>query len=235
MLAALGWRTCSMVERRAGFRVWDIAANESAVAHFDGAYHIHGRPESFPTVLDAVAAAYRARAPAPVSTPTPTLLPGSLPGLLARGCPVVYTSGPTPIRGIVTGYAPAVSDAPDVSWDGGVISRSMLPSALALDMDDPAGMDRAARWLAERVGLVCGATAPEWRREQSHDGDGEITHYWALCVRASWARGSWVCFHDENQDDDGAVKWVLVPGISTLTNPAAALALAVMAVSGGSR
>ena len=79
-------------------------------------------------------------------------LPGSIPGLLRRGCPVVYTSGATPFRGIVTGYAPADPGNFDVSWDGGVVMRSCRPDALDLDLSDPAGMDRAERWYAECTG-----------------------------------------------------------------------------------
>ncbi len=168
-------------------------------------------------------------------TPTPAILPGSLPGLLTRGCPIAHSR--TGARGIVTGYAAAIVGYLDVSWDGGLVSRVVSPGDVVLDLSDPAGMDRGARYLAERVGLTCGATAPAWGRyvcgEHCADGDtGRMErcsrHIWSLMGADGLDPVEFAECGIEAPDDRE-----IAPGISTLTNPAAALALAVLAVSGG--
>ena len=106
---------------------------------------------------------------------------------------------------------------------------SELPAAaLALDITDPAGMDIAARWLARVVGLTLGHTAPEWV-------------YYADPVGPWWrirgAGGEVVFFASEaypwTARTTAGARLVIVPGISALTNPAEALALACLAVGGG--
>ena len=93
-----------------------------------------------------------------------TTLPGTLPGLLRRGamitnayfaspCPDVVLSGPTAYH--------------EDGYDGLLCVTAECPDGadvkgLALDLTDPAGRDVAARWLAERLGLTVGATAPAW-------------------------------------------------------------------------
>jgi hypothetical protein len=121
-------------------------------------------------------------------------------------------------------FPPLVAMAEDatrgvlVVWTSGAIHPALweqhrLTDAHALllaDLSRPASRDAWARWLAERVGLVCGATAPLWRREQTDD----LVWVWVL--------DAW---DDENVFRDSAF-----PGISALTDPSEALRAAVLVV-----
>jgi len=151
-------------------------------------------------------------------------LPGTLPGLLRRGSPVVRSGGVNEGRaGLIT----LVEEAADgirarVRWDNGG-DCAFVGSAcwlIALDLTDPTGMDTAARWLAEKVGLKVGATAPGWAK--GGDGLG-----WGL--RASGGDSRWFGSVPHEHCPDTHDR--LVPGISALTDPAEALALACLAVS----
>ena len=94
---------------------------------------------------------------------------------------------------------------------------------LLCDLSRPASRDWWARWLAEKVGMMEGATAPGRRHY-----DDDKWPMWALvdpngglCAFYDMA-GRFPLGHYE-------VTTKAVPGISALTNPAEALALAVMA------
>ena len=107
---------------------------------------------------------------------------------------------------------------------------SAAHASLLTDLSRPASRDHWARWLAERVGLVCGATAPGWNRVQTYV-DHESTNYWALSVPGGRAYEMRIAFfHEPGDDDDGATVWRVAPGISALTNPAEALRLACLSV-----
>lgn len=96
------------------------------------------------------------------------------------------------------------------------------------DITRPASRDWWARWLAERVGLTVGATAPTWWRMRVHP---------VWCLSVPNGPGS-ACFADDFTTDNpnGMTRgpMVHVPGISALTDPAAALAAACLAVGGAS-
>lgn len=97
--------------------------------------------------------------------------------------------------------------------------RSVAAHArLLADLSRPASRDAWARWLAERVGLVCGATAPSWRLEGDEDGP-----CWTL---DPGGMDDWINF----ADTPGAVGIRRVPSINRLTDPAEALRAAVLAV-----
>lgn len=114
---------------------------------------------------------------------------------------------------------------PCPTWDEvipeGRAARIAGHAALLADLTRPASRDFWARWLAEKVGLTVGATAPGWYRH-------------AAAGRTHWQIGDfpmsqnvWVVDH--------AAEWnmgarIVVPGISTLTDPAAALRAALLAV-----
>lgn len=168
-------------------------------------------------------------------------LPGDLPGLLTEGSRVIvlrHTTADCEAEDcdgtrVQAGQVVTVTDAGDewivacgMTVDPCGPTWSQLASAdVALDLTIPANRDRAARWLAERVGLTVGATAPRWERESSH---------------ADWGDARWVLSSDHYAEDVGdheafsseaPESWRAVPGISAVTDPASALALAILAVS----
>lgn len=82
-------------------------------------------------------------------------LPGDIPGLLRRGAPLRYY-----------GYrAVAVTDPCDgvLLLSDGVSLVKSGHFFVALDLYAPAGRDIAARWMAERLGLEVGLTAPQFQ------------------------------------------------------------------------
>ena len=107
----------------------------------------------------------------------------------------------------------------------------------SLLLDSPLAMCHAARWLATRLGMEPGATAPGWGQYTcgEHCCNGE-TGEMADCSRQVWSLGTdegFVLFMDcpnpEAWDGDERRH---VPGISDLTDPAEALAAACRAVGG---
>ena len=94
---------------------------------------------------------------------------------------------------------------------------------LLCDLSRPASMDAVARLVAAKVGLVCGATAPEFKRTVGGDG-------WLF--RAGWGA-------PEVEFVEGVRKWTTfnpirptdfflaasLDGIGTITDPAEALRL----------
>lgn len=180
-----------------------------------------------------------------------TTLPGTIPGLLRRGAPVLAAVGPRPpalpagmiaadaiVAGLVQTRPGVVVDVAGSPSHAVVAleatrkedaSLDWLPRvALALDLTDPAGCDAAARYLAERVGLAVGSTAPRWTRDE----DGA----WTLSTgRASLVFCPMFCGSGMLPPTWDGVRYVAAPaGMATLTDPAA-LAAAVLAVAGGSR
>lgn len=97
--------------------------------------------------------------------------------------------------------------------------------ALLRDLTRPASRDWAVRYLAERVGLVVGATAPRWTRDE----DGA----WTLSTgRASLVFCPEFCGSGMLPPTWDGVRYVSMPaGMVAITDPAAALAAAVLAVS----
>ena len=109
---------------------------------------------------------------------------------------------------------------------------SLAQADLLADLTRPASRDFWARWLAERVGLTVGATAPVWVPIKGMDP----STIWSLSVRSGIdmdaspsvkvdQRG----FVEPGAFPDSPIATV-VPGISTLTDPAAALRVALLAV-----
>lgn len=86
---------------------------------------------------------------------------------------------------------------------------------LLTDLSRPASMDALARLVAAKVGIECGATAPELRQVTVALPDGTESNGWALLG----APGEQYLFFDRN-----------VPGISAITDPAEALARVAIAV-----
>ena len=99
---------------------------------------------------------------------------------------------------------------------------------LLCDLSRPASMDAVARLVAAKVGLVCGATAPEFKRTVGGDG-------WLF--RAGWGA-------PEVEFVEGVRKWTTfnpirptdfflaasLDGIGTITDPADALRLIALHV-----
>lgn len=98
---------------------------------------------------------------------------------------------------------------------------------LLLDLDDPAGRDAAARWLAAHHGLRVGATVPLWRAERlDRAGRWEpLMSVWVLGTPGE----SRLFFIDHGAPLDHER---VLPGISTLTDPAEALRAACLAAVG---
>ena len=110
---------------------------------------------------------------------------------------------------------------------------------LILLLDSPLALCHAARWLAARLGMEPGATAPGWAQYPcgEHCCNGE-TGEMAACTRPVWSLGTdegFVLFMDcPNPEAWDGEECRHVPGISDLTDPAEALAAACVAVGGAS-
>lgn len=100
------------------------------------------------------------------------------------------------------------------------------------DLTRPTSRDFWARWLAERVGLTVGATAPVWVPIKGMDP----STIWSLSVRSGIdvdaspsAKVDQRGFVEPGAFPSSPIATV-VPGISTLTDPVAALRAALLAV-----
>lgn len=109
------------------------------------------------------------------------LLPGSIEGLLARGSPVVIIAGPWAhlypgMSGfwLPCGVGPSLVAFGTEADQGWGLAAFRDPADVALDLRDPAGVDRAARWVAEKLGMDVPTTAPAWVRGH------ERVQAWAL-------------------------------------------------------
>ena len=173
-----------------------------------------------------------------------TTLPGTVTSstagpLLRRGAPVVVSlwNAPATVVEIVAGTTPNEGDDPALGKYAdryrvcGSVNSWEYGRDLVLNLTDPAGMDIAARWLARHHGLTVGATAPVWQRIKGMDP----STIWSLSVRSDIdmdasptvkvdQRG----FVEPGAFPDSPIATV-VPGISALTDPAAALRLACLA------
>ena len=109
-------------------------------------------------------------------------------------------------------------------------------AVLLADLSRPASRDAWARWLAERVGLTVGNTAPVWQYEypspSPRDADGaphreDHPALWAL----TGLDFEWAYFASDDEDAEWfPERWHNVPGISALTDPSEALRAAILAV-----
>jgi hypothetical protein len=97
------------------------------------------------------------------------LVPSSLPSLLLPGVPVVRTTGegaddstpPFLTRGVVIGRVESTETVWRIGWeDGHVVPKATRD--FEVNLLAPAGCDRLARWLADKVKLPQGPTAPRW-------------------------------------------------------------------------
>jgi len=127
-------------------------------------------------------------------------LPGTLPGLLGTYAPVVTITG---LMGVVLYKVGNVWFTPlenhGITW--------VQCENLSLNLSTPEGMCRAARWLAERLGMDPGVTAPTWEKR------GEL---WLLVAKDKLTG-----------KPTSVARW----GLPT-DDPAAALRLACLAVAG---
>ena len=113
-------------------------------------------------------------------------------------------------------------------WDDedAYVRRSWTSGHLALlrDLSRPASMDAAARRLARRVGLEVGATAPDWT-EGPRGVSGRAL--WQLTFgRVTVFFGDSVTYEERRGMGNRAVG---APGITTITDPAAAMVAALAA------
>jgi len=170
---------------------------------------------------------------------TPITLPGDLVSpvagpLLRRGSPVIVAfdahasiSGVCIIDGVIAVRDGGLADIYEVGIGE---LYDVAPDQVALDLSDPAGRDRAARWLAEHHGLKIGdGTAPAfWRWTPAGGG-------WALGVPGPDSALGAIILHSGDiigTENTRGQTWITVPGISALTDPAEALAAACMAAVG---
>lgn len=125
----------------------------------------------------------------------PTTAPGDIPGLIHRTAPLRYY-----------GYrVVAVTDPHNdvlLLSDGVALVKSNL-AFVALDLSLPAGCDIAARWMAERLGLECGLTAPTF--DMNEHGVWVLTCGWEPLRR-------WF-FHPDPDYGCGSDNWTAVPGL----------------------
>jgi hypothetical protein len=139
-------------------------------------------------------------------------VPAALVGLY-HGARVTSDAYGRRVVGRVTGRTEKLEDADFVAVDFEPSGFGTLPIAetfLLLDGWQP--MCHAARWLAGKLGMDPGATAPGWTRVQ-HNGRFSI---------GDWR---WVLVVDDNEHDFHGE-------IGNLTDPAEALAAACVAVGG---
>lgn len=110
-------------------------------------------------------------------------------------------------------------DPPNTLWsDLGDRMRDKVTGHVAnllADLTRPASRDFWARWLAERVGFTVGATAPVWVRVAI----GSMEPMWRIMGAGP------ACYHFTDEE---------AAGIGAVTDPAAALQLAILAVGGKS-
>ena len=111
----------------------------------------------------------------------PVTLPGTLPGLLAPYAPVVLSIciedgfEPSQIPGVLleVDLSDRCGDIDTVGYysDPRIGKGRYYAQNVALNLSTPEGMCRAARWLAERMGMDPGATAPLWYSVEESGGD----------------------------------------------------------------
>jgi hypothetical protein len=147
-------------------------------------------------------------------------LSGSIPGLLRRGAPVVPTEsgdwpdfGPdSPRRGVVVAVCRPGLVVVGVQYrEYGGDGTSCPIDRLSLDLTDPAGVDVALRWCAERLGI---AGRPAWWRWDT----GEVG--WAIGRSAGVAYGTAHVFpirqYDVAIERIGGQTWRTVPALADI-------------------
>lgn len=109
----------------------------------------------------------------------------------------------------------------DLRWEAineaGQDWRRHASASLLADLTRPASRDYWARKLAEWCGIEVGATAPNWW--SGIDGGA-----WRLVVN-----GKTLVFHNPGDSVTWNCRSLILPGIASETNPAAALRLALLA------
>jgi len=131
-------------------------------------------------------------------------LPGSIPGLLRRGSPVlVAPEAATPRRGVVVDFAhkPAGAMALDdyLVARGAKMPRNWMASNLLLDLTDATGRTHAAWWLEGQVNSI----GSDIKRQHSTGG------------RAFWMMGG-VAFHCLDDIMWRCLDAIRVPALATL-------------------
>lgn len=117
-------------------------------------------------------------------------LPGTLPGLLRRGSPVVMTVGTITHAGVLLSsgpYGATVAHSNGHNWRKKPIKPWPL-ERVALDLTDKTGRAHAAWWLAERLGLEAlrtGVVAIRLQDVTEYSPDGRAVAFrtgvvWAL-------------------------------------------------------
>lgn len=166
------------------------------------------------------------------------MLPGALPGLLRRGALARVRGGLLTV--VVKGcdYARGKVCVADglIDWSELTTGRDEIvglgEAALYLggEGEPNDSCDIAARWLAPRVGLLVGNTAPEWILYSNPLGGSA----WRL----KGADGRVVWFVSEmypwTTTTHAGATYVVVPGISAITVAGPALVAACLAVGGAS-
>lgn len=152
-------------------------------------------------------------------------LPGTLPGLLVSYAPVVYhrmrftDDTGTRARGVVY----CINDE-DECLVAGRLGGRFACSELELNLSTPEGMARASRWLAERLDMNPGATAPLWIREP-------YAEEWIWVLQSPYPGQ---CYHMRQFGSLSAHKEntyiTCVPGIEDMTDAAESLAAACLKV-----
>ena len=166
---------------------------------------------------------------------TPSQIPAALCGLYPGARTTIIS---TPKNGVGTAGRRMEDGCWSVRFDSGDFGW-WAPEVLSLLLDSPLALCHAARWLAEQLGMDPGATAPGWAQYPcgEHCCNGE-TGEMAACTRPVWSLGTdegFVLFMDcPNPEAWDGEECRHVPGIGDLTDPAAALAAACVAVGGAS-
>ena len=144
---------------------------------------------------------------------TSSQIPAALCGLYPGARATIIS---TPKNGVGTAGRRMEDGCWSVRFDSGDFGW-WAPEVLSLLLDSPLALCHAARWLAARLGMEPGATAPTWLRSDSG------------CWELSCVNGTKYFLSIPQFGID-----LVVPGISNLTDPAEALAAACVAVGGAS-
>lgn len=129
-------------------------------------------------------------------------LPGDIPGLLRRGAILRWEEATH--RWLFTGQRPGGPCA--VALTSGYHDAFVEPAwyhEFGLDLSEPAGRDIAVRWIAEKLGVETGLTAPMF--DMSEHGVWVLTCGWGPLRR-------WF-FHPDPDYGCGNTNWSAVPGL----------------------
>ena len=150
---------------------------------------------------------------------TSSQIPAALCGLYPGARATIIS---TPKNGVGTAGRRMEDGCWSVRFDSGDFGW-WAPEVLSLLLDSPLALCHAARWLAARLGMEPGATAPPW----FYDADAGA---WVL-----HGMKTTVFFHGDSEGERRFFgRGRLVPDIHKVTDPAEALAAACVAVGGAS-